>query len=102
MRQHAPLRTLEDTITEHDSKEPTHARATGDPSNPLGWFWHPEEAHREEDFQNLVVPELDDEVEKTGARAPGAIASNQRDEMARSPDPDDLSSEHLPRREPSH
>jgi hypothetical protein len=99
MRQHAADRPLEDTISEHDRKLPPNPRATGDPSNPQGWFWHPEEAHREEDFQNLAVPELEEHSnEPADARAPGAIAGNRWDEKARSPDPDDLSSEHLPRR----
>jgi len=72
MKPHAAARPLEDTISEHDRKLPANPRATGDPSNPQGWFWHPEEAHREEDFQNLAVPELEeDSGEQTGARPAG-------------------------------
>jgi hypothetical protein len=63
MREHAADRPLEDTITEHHRKEPTSRRVTGDPSNPLGWFWRPEEAHRDEDFRNLVVPELAEDAD---------------------------------------
>lgn len=99
MKHHAPEHHLDDTVTEHDKKLPVDPHETGDPSSPQGWFWHPEEADREQRFHDLRVPGFDEPYDRD-RRAPGAIAPNRLSDITRSPDPDDLSHDGLPVRRP--